>query len=101
MPESSLGLCRQRAFGPEALFGWASAWPHPENHPRGGGQKTRGGRGVTQEIWTFDGEVSGPTIEGHLCEFFYVTLVDHTSRYHSIDFHAAEDRSEICLICHL
>ena len=46
--------------------------------------------GVTQELWTFGGQVPGPTLRGHLGDVFNVTLVNDGKMGHSIDFHASE-----------
>jgi nitrite reductase (NO-forming) len=45
--------------------------------------------GVTQDRWTFAGQVPAPTLRGHIGDVFEVTLVNHTDMAHSIDFHAA------------
>lgn len=45
--------------------------------------------GVTQDMWTFNGQVPGPVLRGHVGDEFIVTLVNHTGMSHSIDFHAA------------
>ena|GEM_PF-199046 len=47
--------------------------------------------GVTQRMWTFDGQVPGPTLRGHVGDVFDVTLVNHSSMDHSIDVHAANE----------
>ncbi len=44
--------------------------------------------GVTQDMWTFNGQVPGPTLRGHIGDEFIVTLVNHSSMGHSLDFHA-------------
>ena len=46
--------------------------------------------GVRQKRWTFDGSVPGPTLHGRVGDTFVVTLVNHGSMGHSIDFHAGE-----------
>ena len=45
--------------------------------------------GVTQDMWTFKGQVPGPVLRGHVGDTFVVTLVNHTGMSHAIDFHAA------------
>ncbi len=46
--------------------------------------------GVRQKRWTFDGTVPGPTLHGRVGDTFVVTLVNHGSMGHSVDFHAGE-----------
>jgi len=46
--------------------------------------------GVSQLMWTYNGEVPGPTLRGKVGDRFEVTLVNHGSMSHSIDFHASE-----------
>lgn len=43
---------------------------------------------VTQTRWTFGGTAPGPTLHGKVGDVFVVTLVNHASMGHSIDFHA-------------
>jgi nitrite reductase (NO-forming) len=50
--------------------------------------------GVTQDMWTFNGQVPGPTLRGHVGDEFIVTLVNHSSMGHSLDFHAASQPIE-------
>lgn len=45
--------------------------------------------GVTQDMWTYNAQVPGPTLRGKVGDEFVVTLVNHTNMDHSIDFHAA------------
>nr|WP_277605498.1 multicopper oxidase domain-containing protein [Glycomyces sp. L485] len=45
--------------------------------------------GVTQEMWTFNGSVPGPTLRGEVGDKFIVTLVNDGAMAHSIDFHAS------------
>ncbi len=45
--------------------------------------------GVTQEMWTFNDQVPGPILRGHLGDVFTVTLVNDGKVSHSIDFHAS------------
>ncbi len=44
--------------------------------------------GVWQKRWTYNGGVPGPTLRGRVGDVFEVTLVNHGSMGHSIDFHA-------------
>jgi nitrite reductase (NO-forming) len=44
--------------------------------------------GVTQRLWTFDGTTPGPTLHGRVGDRFVITLVNHATVGHSIDFHA-------------
>lgn len=46
--------------------------------------------GVTQRMWTFNGTVPGPVLRGRVGDTFNITLVNHGSLGHSIDFHASE-----------
>jgi nitrite reductase (NO-forming) len=46
--------------------------------------------GVTQQLWTFEGQVPGPTLHGHVGDVFNVTLTNDGTIGHSIDFHASE-----------
>jgi nitrite reductase (NO-forming) len=46
--------------------------------------------GVRQKRWTFNGTVPGPTLHGRIGDTFVVTLVNHGSMGHSVDFHAGE-----------
>jgi nitrite reductase (NO-forming) len=45
--------------------------------------------GVTQEVWTFNGQVPGPTIRVKLGDTVRVTLTNKGALGHSIDFHAS------------
>jgi nitrite reductase (NO-forming) len=45
--------------------------------------------GVTQDMWTFNGQVPGPVLRGNVGDEFVVTLVNRTEMTHSLDFHAA------------
>jgi nitrite reductase (NO-forming) len=47
--------------------------------------------GVTQDMWTFNGQVPGPVLRGKVGDEFVVTLVNRTSMSHSLDFHAASE----------
>jgi nitrite reductase (NO-forming) len=46
--------------------------------------------GVSQLMWTFGGTVPGPTLRGKVGDTFEITLVNHGSMPHSIDFHASK-----------
>jgi nitrite reductase (NO-forming) len=46
--------------------------------------------GVTQELWTFNGQYPGPTLRGHVGDVFNVTLTNDGKVGHSIDFHASK-----------
>lgn len=46
--------------------------------------------GVTQEVWTFDGQVPGPTLRGKVGDIFTVTIVNDGEMGHSLDFHASK-----------
>jgi nitrite reductase (NO-forming) len=46
--------------------------------------------GVTQEMWTFDGQVPGPILRGKVGDVFNVTLTNTGAMGHSIDFHASK-----------
>ena len=46
--------------------------------------------GVSQQLWTYNGSAPGPTLRGHIGDTFEVTLVNHGTMGHSIDFHAGE-----------
>lgn len=46
--------------------------------------------GVTQELWTFDDMVPGPTLRGKVGDIFTVTIVNNGNMGHSIDFHASK-----------
>ena len=45
--------------------------------------------GVTQQMWTFGGQVPGPVLHGKVGDVFTVTLVNKGTMSHSIDFHAS------------
>jgi nitrite reductase (NO-forming) len=47
--------------------------------------------GVWQKRWTYNGRVPGPTLHGRVGDTFVVTLVNHATMGHSIDFHAGEN----------
>lgn len=44
--------------------------------------------GVWQKRWTFNGRTPGPTLHGRVGDSFEITLVNHGTMGHSIDFHA-------------
>lgn len=46
--------------------------------------------GVTQLMWTFGGQVPGPTLRGKIGDTFRVTLTNQGTMGHSIDFHASK-----------
>ncbi|HEV1998295.1 MAG TPA: multicopper oxidase domain-containing protein [Candidatus Dormibacteraeota bacterium] len=46
--------------------------------------------GVTQRMWTFNGTVPAPVLRGKVGDTFNITLVNHGTFGHSIDFHASE-----------
>jgi nitrite reductase (NO-forming) len=46
--------------------------------------------GVTQQAWTFNGQVPAPILRGHIGDLFNVTLVNDGTMAHSIDFHASQ-----------
>ena len=46
--------------------------------------------GVEQIMWTFGGEVPGPTLRGKVGDTFEFTLVNKGENSHSIDFHASK-----------
>lgn len=44
--------------------------------------------GVWQRRWTYDGTSPGPTLHGRVGDVFEVTLLNHGTMGHSVDFHA-------------
>jgi nitrite reductase (NO-forming) len=46
--------------------------------------------GVTQQAWTFNGQVPAPILRGHIGDVFKVTVVNDATMPHSIDFHASQ-----------
>ena len=46
--------------------------------------------GVSQELWTFNGQTPGPVLRGKVGDVFTVTLVNDGKVGHSIDFHASQ-----------
>jgi nitrite reductase (NO-forming) len=53
--------------------------------------------GVTQLMWTFNGEVPGPTLRGKLGDTFEITVVNHGSQAHSIDLHASKVAPDVTM----
>jgi nitrite reductase (NO-forming) len=50
--------------------------------------------GVTQKRWTYNGQAPGPTLHGRVGDVFEITLVNHGTTGHSIDFHAGENNPD-------
>lgn len=46
--------------------------------------------GVTQELWTFNDLVPGPTLRGKVGDIFRITFINDGEMGHSIDFHASK-----------
>lgn len=46
--------------------------------------------GVTQLLWTFNGQTPGPILHGHVGDVFNVTVTNDMDMPHSIDFHASQ-----------
>lgn len=46
--------------------------------------------GLTRAVWTYNGSAPGPILHGRVGDTFHVTLVNHGTMGHSIDFHAGE-----------
>ena len=46
--------------------------------------------GVTQQMWSFNGQVPGPILHGKVGDTFRITLTNKGSMGHSIDFHASK-----------
>ncbi|HEY5012424.1 MAG TPA: multicopper oxidase domain-containing protein [Acidimicrobiia bacterium] len=46
--------------------------------------------GVSQLMWTFNGQVPGPTLRGKVGDRFEITVVNHSNQAHSIDLHASK-----------
>jgi nitrite reductase (NO-forming) len=44
--------------------------------------------GVKQTLWTYNGTAPGPILRGHVGDEFAITIVNHGTMAHSIDFHA-------------
>ncbi len=46
--------------------------------------------GRARAVWTYNGTSPGPILHGRVGDTFHITLVNHGSMGHSIDFHAGE-----------
>ncbi|MGV8978487.1 MAG: multicopper oxidase domain-containing protein [Cellulomonas sp.] len=46
--------------------------------------------GLSRAVWTYNGTSPGPILHGRVGDTFHITLVNHGSMGHSIDFHAGE-----------
>jgi nitrite reductase (NO-forming) len=46
--------------------------------------------GVSQLMWTYNGEVPGPILRGKVGDTFEITLVNKGSQMHSLDIHASK-----------
>jgi nitrite reductase (NO-forming) len=46
--------------------------------------------GVTQQLWTFNGQTPGPILRGKVGDIFTITLKNTGTLGHSIDFHASK-----------
>lgn len=46
--------------------------------------------GVSMDAWTYNGQYMGPTLRGKVGDTFEVTLENHGSMGHSVDFHAGD-----------
>src|SRR5207249_4092101 len=53
--------------------------------------------GVKQQMWTFNGQVPGPILRGHIGDVFNVTLVNDGTMGHSIDFHASKASPNVAM----
>ncbi len=51
--------------------------------------------GVTQMMWTFNGQVPGPTLHGHIGDIFNVMIINDVDMPHSIDFHASQTSMDV------
>ncbi|HEX4905283.1 MAG TPA: multicopper oxidase domain-containing protein [Acidimicrobiales bacterium] len=51
--------------------------------------------GVTQELWTFNGQYPGPTLRGRVGDVFNVTVTNDGKIGHSIDFHASKTPMDV------
>ena len=45
--------------------------------------------GISQTVWTFNGQSPGPILRGHIGDVFNVSLINDAMMAHSIDFHAS------------
>lgn len=46
--------------------------------------------GVTQDVWTYNGQYMGPTLRGKVGDTFEITLTNGGTMGHSVDFHAGD-----------
>jgi FtsP/CotA-like multicopper oxidase with cupredoxin domain len=46
--------------------------------------------GISQLMWTYDGQVPGPILRGNVGDTFEITVVNQGSMTHSIDLHASK-----------
>ncbi len=46
--------------------------------------------GVTQDVWTYNGQYMGPTLRGKVGDAFEITLTNGGTMGHSVDFHAGD-----------
>jgi len=53
--------------------------------------------GVSQLMWTYNGEVPGPILRGKLGDTFEITVVNHGSQAHSIDIHASKVAPDVTM----
>jgi nitrite reductase (NO-forming) len=94
------GQARDAVINPAAMVppGWRAVSPALAPAPSGtvhrvtlaaGDRQMQVAPGVTQDMWTFNGQVPGPVLRGHVGDEFIVTRVNRTGMSHSIDFHAA------------
>ena len=51
--------------------------------------------GVTQEMWTFNGQYPGPVLRGNVGDVFNVTITNDGAIGHSIDFHASKTPMDV------
>lgn len=51
--------------------------------------------GVTQQLWTFNGQYPGPTLRGKVGDVFTVTLTNDGEMGHSVDFHASKTPMDV------
>jgi nitrite reductase (NO-forming) len=54
--------------------------------------------GVSQTLWTFDGEVPGPVYRGHVGDTFNFTIVNDGTMTHSLDFHAGMVSPSVAMV---
>lgn len=53
--------------------------------------------GVTQLMWTYNGEVPGPILRGRLGDTFEITVVNRSRQAHSIDIHASKVAPDVTM----